>query len=518
MKKILEKIRKVLQWSPGMRLVAVMAVAALLLLLVPLVRIAFYTTPWYDDYNYGKSVKNFIDTEYSLRSAWQGTVYCVKTQWYAWQGTFSSIFFMSMVPAVWGDGYYFWGPLFLIMILPIAVFALVGVLARSVLKADLASCVILQSVTAVTVILFMYSSRDGFFWYNSGIHYVGMHSFLMITAAVWIKLLEGNGRVSAVLLLFCSLIGSVLAGGANFVTALQGLLLIMSIFALGALLRKKRCFLLLPSLLLYAFAFYKNVSAPGNNVRKAVLSDSGLGMDAIPAIGNSFVEACRHMWIFTGIRMLTLMILLLPIIWRMLKKIEFRFQFPGLVLLWSFCFYATGFTPSLYSLGYAGVDRTLNAVKITWQILLILNQVYWLGWLRQKAEQKEEDRTAVFARRLISCFGEWKGIPLSFYLVMGMLMLGIFAIEPNQTAYYSSYGAYWYVHSGEAYEFYKEYLNRVELVTNGKDVVEVTPYHYTPEFLCSGELTDDPWNGANRAMANWYDKQAVICVERSIEQ
>lgn len=507
-----------MQLRPDMRLVAVLAAASLFLVLVPLVRIAFYTAPWYDDYNYGKFVKNFIDQEYSLRSAWQGAVYCVKTQWYAWQGTFSSIFFMSMVPSVWGDSYYFLGPLFLILILPVAVFVLVGVLVRSVLKADLVFCAILQSVTSVAVILFMYSPRNGFFWYNAGIHYVGMHSFLMMTAAAWIKLLEKKGRVSTVLLLFFSLIGSVLAGGANFVTSLQGLLLIMTMMALGVLLRKKRSFLLLPSLFVYAFAFYKNVSAPGNNVRRDILSSSGLGMDAITAIGNSFVEACRHMWIFTGIRMLTLMILLLPIIWQMLKKTKFRFRFPGLVLLWSFCFYAAGFTPSLYSLGYAGLDRTLNAVKITWQILSLLNEVYWLGWLKQKAEQNEDDRAAVFARRLISCFSDWTGIPLSFYLVMGMLMLGIFAIEPNQTACYSSYGAYLCVHSGEAYEFYKEYLARVEEITGGRDMVEVPPYHFRPEFLCSDDLSDDPWNEANRSMASWYDKQAIICVERSIEQ
>ena len=491
-------------------------VAVMLLLLIPLVRIAFYTAPWYDDYNYGKFVKNFIDLEYSLRSAWQGAVYCVKTQWYAWQGTFSSIFFMSMVPSVWGDGYYFWGPLFLILILTIAVLVLVGVLARSVLKADIASCVIMQSITTVAVIVFIYSSRDGFFWYNAGIHYVGMHSFLMITAAVWIKLLEGKGVVSSVILLFCSLVGSVLAGGANYVTALQGLLLIMTLIALGVLLRKKRSFLLLPSLLVYFFAFYKNVSAPGNHVRKNILNSSGQGMGAVPAIGSSFVEACRHMWIFTGIRMLTLMVVLLPIIWQMLKKTKFSFRFPGFVLLWSFCFYATGFTPGLYSLGNAGPDRTLNVVKITWQILLLLNQVYWLGWLKQKAEQNENDGTAVFARRLISCFSDCKGIPLSFYLAMGMLMLGIFAIEPNQTAYYSSYGAYWYVHTGEAYEFYNEYLARVEAVTNGQDVVEVTPYHFAPLFLCSGDLSDDPWNEANQAMAKWYEKQAIICVDSNI--
>ena len=48
----------------------------------------------------------------------------------------------------------------------------------------------------------------------------------------------------------------------------------------------------------------------------------------------------------------------------------------------------------------------------------------------------------------------------SFYVVMAMLMIGIFAIEPNKGGIYSTYCAYYFVHTGEAYNYYKEYKQK----------------------------------------------------------
>lgn len=511
MKRAWAKVRGAILWKPSRKLVAVLAVAALLLLMVPLVRIAVYTVPWYDDYNFMGPVRYHLSMDYSLPSALKGAFECARTQWYAWQGTFSSIFFMALSPFAWNESYYFWGTLFLIVLLPISVFVLVKGVIRGVLKADAAHAVILSAAVAAASVVFIHSDRAGFYWYNSGIHYVGMHSMLLLTAAAWIRLLSGAGKVNSTLLFVWTLLGAVLSGGANFVTALQSIVLLLSLIALGALLRRRRAFLLLPSLAVNIYAVYKNVSAPGNNVRQAVFSGSGQGvMGAVPAIGKSFLEAFLHMWRFTGIRTLALMALLAPIIWQMAKKLQFRFRYPGLILLWSFCFYATGFTPSLYAMGHAGLGRTLNAVKITWQILLFLNEVYWLGWLCQKAEQ--EGLVARVAGKLRARFGTWEGIPLAFYLLMGVVMFGIFAVDPYQAANYSSFSAYWYVHTGEANEFHKEYLARVEAIKNGGSIVEVTPYHFKPAPLCVDDLSADPNNEANYFMASWYGKEAIICV------
>ena len=503
MKKVWERIKKVVLWRLDMRLTAVLAVLAMLLLIIPLLRIAFYTVPWYDDYNYGKYVKNFLIEDYSLGSALRGAYYCVHTVWYAWQGTFSSVFFMCMGPFVWDTKYYYLGSLFLILLFSVSVYVFTGVLLRGVLKAERSYSIVLQAAAVAIAVVFIHSDRAGFYWYNSGVHYVGMHSFLLLTAAAWIMLLIGKKKWSTILLVIWTLIGAVLGGGANFVTALQGMVLVISITVLGALLRNKRCLLLFPSAAVYAYAFYINVSAPGNNVRSAYFS----GLDPLSSILRSFLEGFLHMWTFTGLRMLSAMLLLLPIIWNMLKKVEFKFQYPGAVLLWSFCFYATGFTPSLYSMGDAGLGRTLNAVKITWQILILMNEVYWLGWLQQKAVQREK----------MNRNQERKAMPLIYYLVSGGVILGIFAADPYQAHHYSTFCAYYYVHSGEAFEFYKEYLARVEMIENGGDVVIVPPYHFTPAPICVSDLFSDYSREENTTMADWYGKQAIICKEDDAE-
>ncbi|MCH5343126.1 MAG: hypothetical protein J1E64_03730 [Acetatifactor sp.] len=500
------KITKILTWVPDIRIVAIFSAAILVLLLIPLFRIVPYAVPWNDDYNYGSFVQVALSQEHSFASALQGAYSCARIQWYAWQGTFSSIFFMALVPLVWGEEYYFLGPLFLILLLLISVMVLVRGLARDVLGADRASCLILQSVVAAVVIVLLHSSQTGLFWYNSGIHYVGMHSFLMLTTAAWIRLFTGRDKTLSVFLVLWTMVGAVLSGGANFVTTLQGLLVVLFFAVLGILLRNKRTLLLVPSLAVYCFAFYKNVSAPGNHVRGDILSGSGLGMDAFPAIGNSFVEAFRYIGEFTGLITLAVMIVLIPVIWQMVGKLTFQFRRPGLILLGTFCLYATGFTPSLYSLGHAGLGRTLNAVKITYQILLFLNEVYWLGWMRQKLEQKKH------------MLGLKQGAPALFYPAMGLLMLGIFAIEPNQAGTYSSYGAYYYVHTGEANEFHKEYLGRLETIANSGAEVVVRPYHFRPWLICAGDLSENKDAEENRAMASWYDKGSIICIEEEALQ
>ena len=504
-----DKIGKIIFWRPDRRLAAFLALLALGLLLLPLLRIALYSAPWYDDYGYGGFVKGFLDQERTWKSALEGAIYGTKVQWYAWQGTFSSIFFMTLVPLVWGEEYYFLGPLFLICILTIAVWVFVKVLARDVLKADRASAVILASGVTAMVVVMIYHANQGFFWYNAGIHYVGMHAFLLLLIAAWIKLLVDRGRVKTVLLVLWTLLGAVLAGGSNYVTSLQGLLVGLGIVAAGAVLYKKRAWVLCPSMIAYLIAFYMNISAPGNEARGAIYRDCGMSMGAVPAVLGSFVEAFRHIGLFSWQMTLAVMLLLAPIIWRIVRRSNCRFRYPGIVLICSICLYATGFTSSLYVTGAVVLARVVNAVKITYQILVIINEIYWLGWVCRKWESRRAERKET----------EDKNVPLIFFLAVGVLMLGIFlsASSVDREGHYSSWAAYHYVHTGEAYEFHRQYTERVAAIKEGGEIVQVDPYMFRPWILAVSDLSSDPGNEANAAMAGWYRKQAIICTLEKAE-
>ena len=485
------KIAKIGKLQLERKWVAVFAFLALLFLLVPIVRIMLYTTPWYDDYSYSLVSRRLWLQDHSLSGVLWGAWYTARTNWWAWQGTFSSGFLMAIMPGLFGENYYFIGPMLILFVLAMGCFALVRVI-----KGDSWDCLSLQAGVTGIIVVLVHSPWNGFFWYNAGVHYVMMHGFFMLLVAALIKLFYEKSKPLIGLLIFWSILGAVLVGGSNYVTALQGMIVLSTLFVLGVIFFKKKSLLLLPSFLVYVYCFYKNVSAPGNAVRSAILASRGGQKDAVSSVLYSFVEAYDHIPMFSGWLLLLVILLLLPTIWNMVKRSSFRFRFPLLVTVYSVCLYAAGFTPSLYSIGNGGPDRALNAVKFTYQILLVINIVYWLGWLanrKKKGKLLEKDIPAYW----------W------FYLLAGIFMSAMVLVSPDIARGCLSYRAYHDVHSGEAYNYYQEYQNRIALIKAGGADVQVPPCYFRTELLSQGELSTDSNAEQNRFMANWYDKNSL---------
>jgi len=139
-------------------------------------------------------------------------------------------------------------------------------------------------------------------------------------------------------------------------------------------------------------------------------------------------------------------------------------------------------------------------------LLLSLNKKYGGGWLQERLQKKASGSTARW-------LANWNGAAVWwFYAIMGLEFIMIFQVSPNQAGHYSAYGAYYYVHTGEAYNFHQEYLERVEKLLGDEDDVQLQPYHYKPWFLCMGDLSEDENNEANRSLAIWYDKDSVTLI------
>ena len=492
-----EKIKRFFKWDINEKVVAILAVLAFAALMIPLIRLAFYATPWYDDYSYGRFVKAFLCQEYSLSSALEGVWYVVKTQYYAWQGTFSSIFFMALVPSVWGDQYYFAGILMILFFFVFATMTLVKVVCKNVLKADLSAQVIMMVVITTALLELIHTSQQGLFWYNAAVHYTFMHGWMFVLLAIAVKILYSNKLIAQILwMLLASFVG-ILCGGSNYVTSLQGILFLLTIIFLGVISKNKRTLWLVLPTVVYAVALVISMTAPGNEKRGQWYQ----GYGAIKSILYSFKSAALHFFDFTDAMMVVLLLLAIPVILSIVRKTEFKFRMPGLVTLYSVCMYATGFTSSYYGMGTEGVSRTWVAIKFTLQILLFINELYRLGWIAQKLEKKGK------------VFAQGRHYWLHYAGIAAGVLICFFFLEPNQVGTYSSYGAYYYIHTGEAGEYYNEYERRIEAIESGGDVAVLEPYYYRPWMICKGELSADPNTDYNKVMADWYGKQAIYIQE-----
>lgn len=82
-----------------------------------------------------------------------------------------------------------------------------------------------------------------------------------------------------------------------------------------------------------------------------------------------------------------------------------------------------------------------------------------------------------------------------------------------QGTYTSCYCAYYFVHTGEANNYYNEYKYRVHLCeTSEEEDIIVHPYAYKPWVLCLGDLKEDPNYEPNKFMAQFFGKNSIRCI------
>lgn len=495
-------MRKVSGISFSKKIFALCSLLALVLALVPLYRLALYAVPRYDDFSYGLNMWKAQRYGYGLRTILTVGYETALGFRYSWQGTYSSIFMMAQMPGALGYEFYFWGPVLLITALVSSVFFMTMVLTAHYLKADVFDRIAFSVIVTLTLTECIYTAQQGFYWYNSGVHYVFMHSLMFVMVAVMVLLSNAkkiwSSAMGCIMLSFLSFA----CAGANFVTCIQGMLLLAGFMILLILNRSKKVFLYVPGLLVYSAGLWLSFSAPGNANRQAAYQ----GFGAARSILYSFRAGAQNLWKFSGPFVLLLMILAVPVILMMVKKTDCRFRHPWLFTLLSYGFYCTGYTSSFYSMGNAGLSRTWIAVSFTFQILLFANEVYWLGYLTHSKA----------GERLGRVFGAGVKHYVLYYLAVLVMLLAAFHFTADKIGAVSSFGAYYYVHTGEAYAFHQEFLERVRIIeASDHEIVEVPEYAYKPWFLINKDISEDPGEEENRIMAEYFGVRELKRVSRA---
>lgn len=462
--------------------------------LIPVYRLALYSCPYYDDYSYSEYVRNFYVQD-GFFGIFKGIYHTVVGFWYSWQGTYASAAVMSLAGMSFGEEYYFLSIWAVITIISLGSFSLIYTLAKRVLEASVYIAASLGILASVFLTQFIYSSYQGIFWYNSAAHYTLMHGIMFFMLSCAVNIVYSKKPVSIVLWTLLATILGFASAGANFVTCLQGLLFLLLVFVCAIIWKRKNSIYLIIPIVLYSLGLYQNLSAPGNSVRAAFFT----GESSVKAILHSFFEAFIQIPKLTSLSSLVVVAAMIPFIINAVNKCKLSFKLPGVVSVLAFCLFATGYTSSFYSWAGPPIARTMVSVKFTYQLMLVLTVIYWVGWIVKN-----------FAKE--NCQAKYNFL---FFLVLSIFFVVCFAFSKDQAGGYLTFGSYYYVHDCEAQGFRAEYLERIDIIRNSDGGSVGVPAHKYHPWLLIGpnELSTSETAEQNSFMARYYGVDAIYIDE-----
>lgn len=465
------------------------------LLLVPMLYIAKYSIPQADDLSYGYIVHDLLKNSRggiieSIKFAFSN----VYEYYFSWQGSFSSVFMMSLHPGTWKDFLY-----------PITAFIMIGSLTFSTLffcriifhrlcKMDIWSCRIISILWLVANTQFLYSPSQGFYWYNGSVYYTFFYSISLVLYGMIIKyIIDGNNKRRHIV--FISLL-CIFLGGGNYPTALMTAV-ILTITTLILYINKNKTYkTVMLFTIIFVTAFMLSVIAPGNAVRQA----SCEGLTAVEAICKSIFYAMIELMRLCVTPTIFLIIMSMPLLWNGAKNSNFSFRYPLLFTGIVFSVYAVQFCPTLYAAGTLGNMRVRNIEFFSAVFTFMITCFYWIGWLvgnKEKIAKRIEKTVANHVKK--------------FYMVTIILAIISCYVVPSITAVPVSYTCCKAIMDGSARRYYEEHIERVREVESASDneVVELHELTEKPYPLYFNSLKKESDFWINRSFAQYYSGKKI---------
>lgn len=472
--------------------------AAVLLLSVPMIVIAFYSHPSVDDYGYGSSVHLWIQ-EHGYHVF--GIIKCAAEFAYEYYFKWASSYLDSFTGALMPDnfGCYWISALIIYFLLTGGMLYLFQSMAASLGGKEYRWIGTVCALTGIVAVTQNWpSSAEALYWFDGAQCYMGYHAVSLWMCSVLVMYMFCGDKKRSIRLLVVSCVLAFLAGGGNNVTSFMDVLICCFFLGCAVLIKKKRGIVF--PLIVSITGFLLELLAPGTAVRGG--GDYGA---VIPAIIKCFRWTLRQYildWMNLGIGLMLLF--LTPFLVRLMKrtaeKYSFRFPYPVLILAGGFCFLSAMSSPPFYILGESGPLRLRNLIYVNFVILSTGVYAYFLGWLITN-KMREEQVTYIA--------GLYDGISQKYTAAFTLVML-IWLCAGNSQSYGSSLEAAKELLNGSAAQYHAEIQKRYELYEDPEvEVVVVEPLSVKPEAIFFDDITDDPENWKNISTAKYFDKKSV---------
>lgn len=498
------KIKKI--WENSNIWTAVLCIAALLFIVVPMTYISKYMWPVSDDFELSLWTKEAYEMTGSilqvLKRAWDFVVY----KYFNWQGAYSSIFLMALQPGIFGDEHYWVGVVLIMFSLFIGIFSLSYVLMVKHGKAPKSIWLSITSLVTFAWFLRVMYTEEAFYWWTGASYYTGFYAWgMMIAAALFCFYTdwENYGKIRKSFFYIIGVVACLFVAGGNFPTTLMLVLIGAGLMAASLYYKKKSFAVITTYTVTTLVGLLISVLAPGSS--NHMNNDFEADISAIEAIFISIQDGLNYIANWTNISVVMLFVFLLPLILQLVKSCGCKFRFPVIVTILSGGLYLSEYAPVSYAFGGYAPGRMINLYYINFFWLLLFNVFYWLGWMYRLAEKKNPSMTA----KVLHTQKMWQPI----YIVIA----GVFFLAATVKVGVTNTNLYW-VYTELYHGYYKQVDDFVaERVAyfeehQGEDVaVKRIPYESVITYF--GDLFPDKDHLVNQTMAEYYGVNSISLQE-----
>jgi len=459
----------------------------LILSVIPLIILGFYSHPLGDDYHYGILAKRALESG-NLFSAISAAAQGTKEQYYAWQGTYSAMFLMHLPPQIFGDVFYKLYPAVLITALGGSIFYLLKPIICSYLASGKHIWVLLSSITVFLCLEQVPLMGETFYWYNGSMYYTGFLAATFFFFGILLRFLidEKSHRI-----FYLSLLGLFLAGG-NYATLLPTMIILSTTIIFSFITKKNsksKLGVIIPSVLILA-GFIISAKAPGNLARK----EEVYGTTPIKAVLKSLLQGLSYLKGWSNVWLFLALILLTPLFIYMISNISFKFKYPAIVVCYCFGIFSSASCPTFYAQNNGGAARVFD---ISWYLMVLLilgSYFYLLGWFVKRFENKSI---------------------LVPEITIVVLFIALALARPISETHITlnSVQAVEILSSGDAKYYDNQYKERLPLLESSEFSSLVFKAYDVPEsvryILYLGDIGTDPSEFGNVNLATYYQKESI---------
>lgn len=470
------------------------------LLLLPMLRIGFYSHPSFDDFGYSATTYHVYNETHSIpltiKEAFDNSIKMTSS----WQGLYTAAFVQSLQPAIFGVKYYAFTSIISIATIWIPVFLFFYYTLCVRLKWNKLQTFSLASIICTVMTQFLPSAVEGLYWFNGAMNYTLFWGMLIVLMTIYFSFDTNKSKVIWSLKVTIASILAFLISGGNYVPAFEALIVEFIFIVVLITIRNRKSMVGVGiSFLFGLFGFFLSATSPGVAVRQS----DNQGMNPVRAIIEAIVQGTEIISGYWNGIALFFVLISLPLLYSLAKTVKdntkMKFSNPAIVTLIGHMLLCAMLTPPLYAMGSVGEGRLLNMVYLSSIIILFFDVFYVIGYILVRIDETgaSVDFGNIFSGaknniilKVITC------VATAVILVCCLLQSWAFTATVS-------------ICSGEAKAYEGEMYFRHNLLMEADEEVVLPVIRTKPEMLYHGDIADGPDTWPNTDLEKYYDVDRV---------